>query len=489
MNMKLISKRLHDPYLILLLGMTILAGILRLYHFQGFVGFLGDQGRDAIVIRRIATLEDFPGIGPSSSVGNVFLGPFFYYFSAPWLLLFNFDPIGPAYGVALTSIVSIPLAYLALKKISDKTVALVFTFFMAVSYSMVWLSRFAWNPNLLPITSFFSMYFFIRARQTQKTWMYAVMGAFVSISIQMHYVALALGLPMGIYLLKDAYVRYRQHALVLYLQHIGASIVGFVLLQLPFIIFDIRNNFLNLRGFIGIFDGERGTGRPPLQEILYTFSQFIYHAFQVRILEFGAGIILIILCATAIYAYVKKMHTLVLIHVFFTCVLLLTSFFTNVKNLHYFGPLYPLMYLLVSYIIVEIARKVKMPLVLVLCLFGFLCAQRQLTMYFRFNGSYLIRRAEHISAKIHDNVTGDTVQITSLPDHYGDYMYRYYLEVWGQRPVERASLIKADELFVVCEEKCKPIGDPQWDIAYFQPTDIVGTWKVEDVTIYKLIRK
>lgn len=489
MNMKRIRTWLEDPYILILIGITVLAAVTRLYHFEGFVGYLGDQGRDAIIIRRIATLEDFPGIGPSSSVGNVFLGPFFYYFSAPWLLLFNFNPIGPAYGVALTSIAAIPLAYFAMKKLSDKTTAMVFVFCMAVSYSMVSLTRFAWNPNLLPISSFFSVYFFIQARQKQKLWMYALVGVFISISIQFHYVALALGLPMGLYLAKDLVVRIRQHRIVLYLKQLLAMGTGFVLLLLPFILFDIRNNFLNLRGFIGIFDGERGSGRSAIQEILYTFSEFIYHAFQVRVFEKGAGVVLLVLIVSAIFAYKKRKHTLVLFHVFFGCVLVLTSFFTNVKNLHYFGPLYPLVYIISAYIVVSLSRFLKMPLLILLCLVGFLFSQRQLTMYFMHNGSHLIQRAENISQKIYDTSDTQTIQITSLPDHYGDYMYRYFLEVWGKRPVERASLIKADELYVVCEEACKPIGDPQWDIAYFQPTDIAGTWNVEDVTIYKLIRK
>ena len=74
---------------IVVLGLIILAAaFLRLYRLDEFVTFLGDQGRDAIIIKRILTLEHFPAIGAPSSVGQVYLGPFYYYLMAPFLLLF-----------------------------------------------------------------------------------------------------------------------------------------------------------------------------------------------------------------------------------------------------------------------------------------------------------------------------------------------------------------------------------------------------------------
>ena len=63
---------------------------LRFYRFSDFATFLGDQGRDAIIIKRMLTFEHLPAIGAPTSVGQVYLGPFYYYFIAPWLLLFKF---------------------------------------------------------------------------------------------------------------------------------------------------------------------------------------------------------------------------------------------------------------------------------------------------------------------------------------------------------------------------------------------------------------
>jgi hypothetical protein len=42
-------------------------------------------------------------IGPQTSIGNMYLGPFFYYLIAPSLLLANFSPVGPAIFIGLVA--------------------------------------------------------------------------------------------------------------------------------------------------------------------------------------------------------------------------------------------------------------------------------------------------------------------------------------------------------------------------------------------------
>jgi hypothetical protein len=61
------------------------------------------------------------------------------------------------------------------------------------------------------------------------------------------------------------------------------------------------------------------------------------------------------------------------------------------------------------------------------------------------------------------------------------------LEIWGQKPVDRGIHQKTDELFITCEQPCLTIGNSQWDIAYFSANKEVGKWKVNGVTIYKLV--
>ena len=73
--------------------------------------FLGDQGRDVLVIRNFFKHKDLFFIGPQTSIGNMYLGPYYYYLIAPALLLANFNPVGPAVFIALFGIATTYLIF------------------------------------------------------------------------------------------------------------------------------------------------------------------------------------------------------------------------------------------------------------------------------------------------------------------------------------------------------------------------------------------
>src|SRR5690242_4069276 len=98
----------------------VIAAFLRLYRVADFAIFLSDQGRDAIIIKRIVAFEHFPAIGPSTSIGQVFLGPFYYFLMAPFLWIWRLDPVGLAYGVSFLSVLGLIASYLAIRNTVDK---------------------------------------------------------------------------------------------------------------------------------------------------------------------------------------------------------------------------------------------------------------------------------------------------------------------------------------------------------------------------------
>jgi 4-amino-4-deoxy-L-arabinose transferase-like glycosyltransferase len=123
--------------------LIILAGVfLRLYRISDFYMFLADQGRDAVIVRRIILLQKFPLIGPPSSLGEEFLGPFYYYVVAPFLWLFQSNPVGLAVGVALLSITASIGIYFIVKKIVSREVALILSIIISTSSLLVDVGRF-----------------------------------------------------------------------------------------------------------------------------------------------------------------------------------------------------------------------------------------------------------------------------------------------------------------------------------------------------------
>jgi len=71
------------PASLLLVVILLIASFLRLYNLPHNMMFLGDQGRDAIIVKNIFTKFDPVFIGPVTSVGNMYLGPLYYYFVVP----------------------------------------------------------------------------------------------------------------------------------------------------------------------------------------------------------------------------------------------------------------------------------------------------------------------------------------------------------------------------------------------------------------------
>src|SRR3989339_69034 len=109
MKKRIISWLKNNWILVLIL---LVGAFLRLYKINEFMTFLGDEGRDVIVVRNLLVKLDPILIGPGTSIGSMYLGPLYYYFMAPFLLLFNFSPIGPAVGVALMGVATIYLVYI-----------------------------------------------------------------------------------------------------------------------------------------------------------------------------------------------------------------------------------------------------------------------------------------------------------------------------------------------------------------------------------------
>ncbi len=469
---------------------------LRFYKLTGFATFLGDQGRDAIVVKRILTLEHLPAIGAPTSVGQVYLGPFYYYFIAPWLALFNLNPIGLVVGAAFFSCLYLLINYLIVKELFNNKVALISTILLSFSSVLIDFSRFSWNPNLLPLFTLLTVYFVIKSLKTNKWYYFALFGAFLSFDIQLHYLALFLIPPIGILIFN----KYRQ-GIALSLQknitikqlisqslNFLISVSAFLFFSFPLIIFDLRHQFLNTKNFIALF---QSSGTSFLTKINSFFDSFYFlnlYSFHINLNKFLVYLLLLFLLL-AFVTLIKRSSNLKIFLLFFLLTMLGMSFYSGPKHPHYFGLIYPLYYVIISYFLVFPKESLWGKFLTIFFVFGFIFLNFQKYPYFRNPSNNQISLAKNIAQKISDNINKEKFTVTALPEKYSDSTYRYFLEIRGKRAIEKDSLERADELFVVCEKKCDLIiGNPQWDIAFFAPNKIIGKWDVGGVRIYKLIR-
>ena len=470
----------------LLITILIVGVFLRFYNISGFTTFLGDQGRDAIILKRILSLEHFPAIGAPTSVGQVYLGPFYYYFIAPWLLFSKLNPIGPVVGVAIFSSLYLLINYLIVKELIDKKTALVSTLFLGFSSVLIELSRFSWNPNLLPLFTLLTIYFLVKSIKTLRWYFFALTGAFLSFSIQLHYLALfilpAVGLIYGDFLIKNLK---KIETLII---NFSVLIISFLFFSSPLIIFDLRHQFLNTKNFIELFQQSGTSLVAKINSLTDSFYYLNFYSFHIDLNKFLVYLLLFFLVVA--YATLNKQKSQIKTFLlFFLLTIVGMSLYSGQKHPHYFGVLYPVYYVVVAYFLVFSYDFIFGKILLSLFIAGFIFLNFQKYPYFRYPANNQVHLAKNVAQKIYDNVKADKFTVTALPEKYSDSTYRYFLEVWNKRPIEKDSLIRADELFLVCEKKCDPvIGNPQWDIAYFAPNKIIGEWTIDGAKIYKLIR-
>ena len=465
---------------------TLLIGIgafLRLYRLEGFAMFLGDQGRDAIIFKRLITFEHFPAIGAPTSVGQIYMGPFYYYFIAPWLLLTNFNPVGAALGVSVVSIIGLWIQFQISKHFFGERTAILGLILTVFSGILIDFSRFSWNPNLLPLFMFMTWFATMKAITNRKPIWYFIAGSLFALSLQLHYLAIFFGLPMALYFIQEI-LKHRNdwfHSIV----NICISAGGFILFTMPLILFEFKHQFLNTKSLLHL-SGTQGTLTNPISGMIQTFialNTYIFHISlsQVTSIILLAGFFLIIVSSILL----KRNPFFMSIGVFFFCMLLGISFYGGPKYPHYLGPLYIFYLIAIAYILKECFTKITM-IFLVAFIGIYLFIQFQYMPFLNRPDQGQINKAQIIAHAIADHITSKKYSVTSLPHQYSDSTYRYFLEIWGERPIEKDSLEKADELFVVCEEQCHPIGDPQWDIAYFAPDKIQWQQTINGNTIYKL---
>ena len=259
----------------------------------------------------------------------------------------------------------------------------------------------------------------------------------------------------------------------------------FIFFSSPLIIFDLRHNFLNSKNFFSLFFKTGAVRSHRLDDLLSTFGRLSEITFSVQLQLIYVIVFLVLLVLIGIF-FLKKDRSLRALSIFFFVSLLITSAYSGVKHPHYLGTLYPFYYLFVAYVLTAVFNSKRSWPVLIIFLLLFSVAQILNYPFLFQNGGYQIEKAKKIARVIFDNVDKNKYQLTGLPDKYSDSSYRYFLELWGKRPFEHDSIDHAEELFVLCEKKCKIIGDPQWEIAYFAPRSITNEWDVEGVKIYKL---
>ncbi len=502
-----------------------LASFLRLYRIQDYMTFLGDEGRDVLTVYGILHGK-LTLLGPTSSVGGFFLGPIYYYFMAPFLWLFNYNPVGPAVMVALFGIATVFLIYKVTSEFFNQKVALIAAFLYSISPIVIAYSRSSWNPNPFPFFSLLTLFLIYKGKIKNKARYLFVSGILFGICMQLHYLAVFLGVIILAYLLAVNIINVKEKISKLIIKVFEDYVyifVGFVIGWLPFLGFEVRHGFLDFKNIFNfvLHSGDTGAGLNFFQTIYDVFfrlfarlvfafpppEQFYkYTKIEIDVWSMAVLLIAVFSCIFLLFRLYKsfrdksddfKKYLLLFTWAFFGIVLF--GFYKKAIYEYYFAFMFPLPFILVGNLIYEIYSYKKLQLagkIAAAAVFIVIFILNIQGIPFRYEPNRQLNQARTIADFVMVKTDAKPFNFALISGGNSDQAYRYFFTIWNHPPItiedsahDPKRRTVTDQLLVVCESPlpCQPLGHSLWEIAGFGRAEIAGHWKVSVVEVYKLV--
>ncbi|KKU92457.1 MAG: hypothetical protein UY21_C0001G0080 [Microgenomates group bacterium GW2011_GWA1_48_10] len=492
----MLPQKLTSPKTILFL-ILLLAFLLRTYQLSPYLQFLGDEGRDVLVVKRMIVDHNWTLLGPSASVGGFYIGPLYYYFMIPFLALSKLDPVGPAVMSVIFGIGAVFLAHFFAKRFWSEKVALLCALLVALSPKMVYISRFSWNPNPTPFFALLTILFVYLSTKRNRVLMSLLCGISLGIMQELHYTNLIFGPIVGLSVLLLFPLR-------LAITNLALIFVGFLLGNSPYLLFEIRHGFPNIHSVLEFTT--RGSGAvisPRSLNFLWLFNDILRRVFETVFAFSGQALDLFYYTSLAGFTFwavkaarrkLSRPRVIILASWIFIGVLGIGSYRGQLLD-HYFGFLFPIPFLMLAAAVGSVIFRKALILPVAIAL-AILVALEINNLYFWQPPNNLVKQTQEIARIVLRMAQERPYNFALLTLGNSDHAYRYFLEIWGKPPVvienpqndpERKTV--TDQLLVVCEgSDCKPLGHPLWEVAGFGQGEIVEREVgPAGIIIYKLI--
>jgi len=490
--------------MISLLIILTIGAYFRLNRISEYMTFLGDEGRDVIVVRRLLTDLDPILVGPGTSIGNMYLGPLYYYMMAPALLLAGFSPAGPAIMIALLGIVTIAFVWWVGRLWFGKIAGLIASVLYAIIPTIIIYSRSSWNPNIMPFFSLLCIYGIWEFWQEKKYKWLVITSISFAFVLQSHYLGLLLAPVIAFFAFLSLLRAKKEQDKADYIKHSAISLAIFVLLMSPLVIFDARhgwNNFSSMKKFFT----ERQTTVSARPWTAFPKLPIIVNKISTRLITgYNEGLnkwMLPTMALISAYVFIsykridkKKLNAYFLIFIWLTVALIGLGVYKQEIYDHYYGFFYAAPLLLIGGLLDNIIRKNKLLSIAAVALLIPLIKSNLDSNPLHYEPNRQLQRTEAVVKKIDNLSQGEPFNFAVLAERNYEGAYMYFFEMWDIE-AEIAIADKLDEtlkdkLFVVCElprEKCQPEASDRPEITNFGWLDKVADWEYEGVIILKYI--
>lgn len=518
--LKKITQNLFSIKNIPIVSILLIAAFLRLYKISEYLTFLGDEGRDVLVVKHILD-GNLTLLGPTASVGGFFLGPIYYYMMAPFLFIFNYNPLGPAFMVALIGVLTVWLLYKVAKEFFGYYPAIITALLYALSPLVIIYSRSSWNPNPVPFFTLLMLYSLYKGVIRNSFKLIIISGILLGVLLQLHYLTTFLGVIAGIYLFISTFYQFKKIGKSIFVLGLRYALfaTGAIIGWSPFLLFELRHGFLNIQSIIKFVFTSGDTGNNvkyfetvqnvflrlfgrllvsfPRVEDLYKYPSVLLDAWS--FFAYLLGISAITICIYKLFLLRKDKTAFlqyVLILTWIIVGIFLFGFYKKAIYDYYLGILFPAPFLLFGAMLSYIFGRGKMiGGVAISIVIGVIAVNLYFTPIFYPRNNQL-KQVRDISEFVLSKTGGKPYNFAVISSGgNSDHAYRFFFEINNHPPVtieypgiDPKRKTVTDQLLIVCETlPCEPLGYGLWEVAGFGRAEIAGEWPVSVIRVYRLV--
>ena len=338
-------KKLKQNQLITVI--ILIALFLRLYNLQ-YMEFKGDEAFNSIKALNFVNEGEIPLFSSIGTTGVHEPPVFIYILAIPYF--FSKNPVAAAGFIAILNVFGILLCYMFVKKFYSKRAAIIASAFYAVSPWQILFSRKIWAQDLLAFFAIAFLYFIFNAiyekKKSHLIYALATLGALIQIHLS------------ALYFFPVAAIALAAHYKTINKKYLSIGIIFFLLTFSPYFIFQIKNNFVDVRtvlelaktgtafhssAFIMPFTLASTKGFEPILGANY--SEFENNAVRISFFDIlSAGILF--LSIAFLFAYTKKSSILILWLAIGTLFLAFSK--VDTIDTHYFVSFFPLYFIVIG---------------------------------------------------------------------------------------------------------------------------------------------
>jgi len=258
MNFKKIIKYIkQNKYL---LAIFVVGLFLRLYGAYQNLDYSHDQDLASWFVRDVVENKHLRLIGQETSTQGVFIGPTYYYLLTIFYILFGMSPVGGIAMVTLLGLFTIWSFYFVFKKVFGKNEGLIAAAFYSLSFATVYNDR-----EVVPTTPVFLWtvwYFYSLNLLIKGKFKDGLVFVGILIGLIWHLnVGLVLLTPLVAFALLFKFKKLK-------FSYVYSGIISFLITSLPFILFEVRHGFSQIKYVITSFTTNQGSA-------LSHYSQFL----------------------------------------------------------------------------------------------------------------------------------------------------------------------------------------------------------------------